>query len=158
MSTLDSFSHNIIRSFAKELKIASDFQLILDSEQFIFEAIERLLSLVGVKKEITKALVDFANSKISEGKSWDVTYDLKKLSVLLNNENYYNKIKNLEGKTMKDFFCAQEKIFKTVKELETTNSKPGQVVRGDAKIDKYRDSFFKELLSNIFKKIKKKRF
>ena len=34
VSTLDSFSHNIIRSFAKELKIVSDFQLILDSEQF----------------------------------------------------------------------------------------------------------------------------
>ena len=158
VSTLDSFSHNIIRSFAKELKIASDFQLILDSEQFIFEAIERLLSLVGVKKEITKALVDFANSKISEGKSWDVTYDLKKLSVLLNNENYYNKIKNLEGKTMKDFFCAQEKIFKTVKELETQIANQVKLLEEMLKLTNIEIVFSRNSFPIFLKKLKRKDF
>ena len=117
--TLDSFSHNIIRSFAKELRLASDFELTLDPAELIEESIERLLSLVGKKKEITKALIDFANSKIKEGKSWDITYDLKELSSILNNENHYINIKNLEQKKIKDFLFAKEKIFQKIVELES---------------------------------------
>ena len=118
VSTLDSFSHNIIRSFSKDLKIASDFRVILDSEELINESIETLLNQVGKEKDVTKALLDFANSKVSEGKSWDITFDLKELSILLENENHYNKIKVLNKKTLKDFMFLKEKMIKEQNELE----------------------------------------
>ena len=118
VSTLDSFSHNIIRSFSKDLKIASDFRVILDSEELINESIETLLNQVGKEKDVTKALLDFANSKISEGKSWDITFDLKELSILLENENHYNKIKVLNKKTLKDFMFLKDKMIKEQNELE----------------------------------------
>tara|TARA_B100000767_G_scaffold76495_1_gene73100 strand:+ start:21074 stop:24160 length:3087 start_codon:yes stop_codon:yes gene_type:complete len=158
VSTLDSFSHNIIRSFSKELKITSDFQLILDSEQFIDESIERLLSLVGIKKEITQALVEFANSKISEGKSWDVTYDLKNLSSLLNNENYHNKIKSLEKKNMKDFRYAKETIFKTIKELEAQIENQVQLLEKAIKLTKIEVVFSRNSFPIFLKKLKRKDF
>ena len=118
VSTLDSFSHNIIRSFSKDLKIASDFRVILDSEELINESIETLLNQVGKEKDVTKALLDFANSKISEGKSWDITFDLKELSILLENENHYNKIKVLNKKTLKDFMFLKDKMIKELNGLE----------------------------------------
>ena len=88
VSTLDSFSHNLIKSFAQELKIVSDFELVLDPEIIVKESIERLLESVGENKTITKALVGFANSKVAEGKSWDISFDLKELSQLIINENH----------------------------------------------------------------------
>ena len=118
VSTLDSFSHNIIRSFAKELKISSEIRLILDSDQLMNESIERLLGSVGKNKEATKALIDFANSKISEGKSWDVTYDLKELSSIIYNENHYEKIRSLENNTIKEFLLIKEKLQRNIKLLE----------------------------------------
>jgi len=158
VSTLDSFSHNIIRSFSKELKIVSDFQLILDSEQLIDESIERLLSLVGIKKEVTQVLVDFANSKIKEGKSWDVTYDLKALSSLLNNENYYNKIKSLEKKTMKEFLYANKNMFKTIKELELQIENQVQLLEKAIKLSKIKIVFSRNSFPLFLKKLKRKDF
>ena len=119
VSTLDSFSHNLIRSFARELKIGSDFELILDPETIINESIDRLLESVGENKTITEALVGFANIKVAEGKSWDISYDLKELSQLITNENHYHKIKELETKTVKDFLLEKKEILKSQKKLET---------------------------------------
>ena len=158
VSTLDSFSHNIIRSFAKELKIVSDFQLILDSEQFINESIERLLDLVGKNKEITKALIDFANYKISEGKSWDITYDLKELSSLLTNENHYEKIKSLESKTMKDFLFAKEKIFNIIKVLELEIANQTHLSEETIKTTKMEIVFSRNSFPIFLEKLKRKDF
>ena len=119
VSTLDSFSHNLIKSFAQELKIVSDFELVLDPEIIVKESIERLLESVGENKTITKALVGFANSKVAEGKSWDISFDLKELSQLIINENHYHKIKELETKTVEDFLLEKKEIFKSLKNLES---------------------------------------
>jgi len=118
VSTLDSFSHNLIRSFAQELKIGSDFELILDPETILNESIDRLLESVGENKTITEALVGFANIKVAEGKSWDISFDLKELSQLITNENHYHKIKELETKTVKDFLLEKKEILNSQKKLE----------------------------------------
>ena len=76
--------------------------------------LRRLLGSVGKNKEATKALIDFANSKISEGKSWDVTYDLKELSSIINNENHYEKIRSLENNTIKEFLLIKEKLQRVI--------------------------------------------
>ena len=75
VSTLDSFNHNIIRAFSKELNLVSDFKVIIDSEDFINEAVERLLAQTGEEKKTSNALIDFANKKIKEGKTWDISFD-----------------------------------------------------------------------------------
>ena len=158
VTTLDSFSHNIIRSFAKELKIVSDFKLILDSEEFINESIERLLSQVGENKQITKALIDFANSKISEGKSWDITYDLKELSSLLANENHYNKIKELEDISMTEFLLVKENIFISYKELEMKIINQAKISEGLIKSKNLKIVFSRNSYPSFLKKIKNKDF
>ena len=112
VSTLDSFNHNLIKSFARELKIDSDFQLVLDPETILNESIDRLLESVGENKTITEALVGFANIKVAEGRSWDISFDLKELSQLITDENHYHKIKELEAKTVKGFLLEKKEILK----------------------------------------------
>ena len=118
VSTLDSFNHNLIKSFARELKIDSDFQLVLDPETILNESIDRLLESVGENKTITEALVGFANIKVAEGRSWDISFDLKELSQLITNENHYHKIKELEAKTVKGFLLEKKEILKSQKKQE----------------------------------------
>ena len=118
VSTLDSFNHNLIKSFARELKIDSDFQLVLDPETILNESIDRLLESVGENKTITEALVGFANIKVAEGRSWDISFDLKELSQLITDENHYHKIKELEAKTVKGFLLEKKEILKSQKKQE----------------------------------------
>ncbi len=56
--------------------------------------------------------------KVAEGKSWDISFDLKELSQLITNENHYHKIKELETKTVKDFLLEKKEILKSQKKLE----------------------------------------
>ena len=158
VSTLDSFSHNIIRSFAKELKISSEIRLILDSDQLMNESIERLLGSVGKNKEATKALIDFANSKISEGKSWDVTYDLKELSSIINNENHYEKIRSLENNTIKDFLLIKEKLQRNIKLLENQIIDQINLFEDLIRSIKFEASFSRNSFPNFLQKLKSKEF
>ena len=158
VSTLDSFSHNIIRSFAKELKISSEIRLILDSDQLMNESIERLLGSVGKNKEATKALIDFANSKISEGKSWDVTYDLKELSSIINNENHYEKIRSLENNTIKDFLLIKEKLQRNIKLLENQIVDQIKLFEDLIRSIKFEASFSRNSFPNFLQKLKSKEF
>ena len=107
--TLDSFNHNIIRAFSKELNLASNFSVIIDSEEFINEAVERLLAQTGKDKKTSNALIDFANKKINEGKSWDISFDLRELAKTLTNESHYNKVKILGEKSLEDFLIQKKK-------------------------------------------------
>ena len=158
VSTLDSFSHNIIRSFAKELKISSEIRLILDSDQLMNESIERLLGSVGKNKEATKALIDFANSKISEGKSWDVTYDLKELSSIINNENHYEKIRSLENNTIKEFLLIKEKLQRNIKLLENQIVDQIKLFEDLIRSIKFEATFSRNSFPNFLQKLKSKEF
>jgi ATP-dependent exoDNAse (exonuclease V) beta subunit len=158
VSTLDSFSHNIIRSFSRELKLSHNFRLILEPEELIKESIDTLLSLVGEQKDLTKVLVDFANEKIIEGKSWDITYDLKELSSLLNNENHYEKIKKLEDRTIKEYLFVKDKIFQNVKCLEKQISAKSLFLQDLIRQKNSRIIFSRNSFPNFLEKLKRKNF
>jgi ATP-dependent exoDNAse (exonuclease V) beta subunit len=118
VSTLDSFNHGIIKAFAKELNLAKDFKLVLDNNELTENTIKELLTRVGNEKAITDSLIDFANSKILEGKSWDVSYDLKELSSILSNENHYFKVKKLKQKTTIEFVHIKKEIIQRIKKID----------------------------------------
>ncbi len=47
VETIDRFNHRLIRTFARDLKLASNFEVTLDTPQLVQEAIDLLLSRAG---------------------------------------------------------------------------------------------------------------
>ncbi|MDX1316694.1 MAG: UvrD-helicase domain-containing protein, partial [Xanthomarina gelatinilytica] len=74
ISTIDGFTHRIIRTFAYDLKLPLNFEVELDQEALLNEAVDRLISKAGTEKELTNILIDFAIEKADDDKSWDVSY------------------------------------------------------------------------------------
>ncbi|SHG28848.1 ATP-dependent exoDNAse (exonuclease V) beta subunit (contains helicase and exonuclease domains) [Salegentibacter echinorum] len=103
VSTIDGFTHRVLRTFAKDLGLPVNFEIALNTHQILLEAVERLVSKAGTEKELTKILVAFALSKTDEDKSWDITKDLFEISRLLVGENNQEALKKLENKTTADF-------------------------------------------------------
>jgi ATP-dependent exoDNAse (exonuclease V) beta subunit len=116
--TLDRFTHKIIKSFAKDLKIPASFEVTLDSDELLEEMTENILEQAGIDKPLTDTLVAFSLSKIEELKSWNIGKDLFDFSKLLLNENdreplsELKKIDQKEFKTQKTAFQRQLKILK----------------------------------------------
>ncbi|MDW3193454.1 MAG: UvrD-helicase domain-containing protein [Cytophagales bacterium] len=80
--TIDSFFHQVIRSFAREMGLQGTFAIDLDIDKVIQEVIDLMLAEVGNedKKELRGWLTQFAESKVEEGKAWDFRGDITALA------------------------------------------------------------------------------
>lgn len=117
--TIDSFNHRILRTFAREVKLPDGFDIELDSSRLISKAIHNLLARAGKEKQLTDLLVDFSLSKIDDGKSWDIEYDLHNIAVLILSESHYNYLQALKEKSIADFIELRKKLRHLIKTAET---------------------------------------
>ena len=113
--TIDTFTHRIIRTFAYDLKIPQNFEVALDTQEILREAIDNLLSKIGEDKKLTQLLIDFAMQKTDDDKSWDIGLDLFKISGILLKEDEIKHVKLLQEKTFDDFKNLKKTLNKALK-------------------------------------------
>ncbi len=80
--TIDSFFHQVIRSFAREMGLQGTFTIDLDLDKVMQQVIDQMLLEVGEKehKQLRTWLTQFAEQKVEEGKSWDFRKDISSLA------------------------------------------------------------------------------
>ena len=119
ISTIDGFNHRLIRTFAYDLKLPINFEVELDTEALLNEAVDSLIAKAGTDKKLTKILIDFAIEKADDDKSWDISNDLNKIAKKLTNENDIPHIKEaLKDKTLDDFESLKTSLIKQIKSTE----------------------------------------
>lgn len=116
--TIDKFTHRIIRTFARDLKLPQNFEVVLDKDLLLNEAVANLIQKAGEDEKLTKVLIDFALEKIEGDRSWDIAFDLVKIGELLFNENHAVHIKKLEGKELDDFLALQRHLKESISQME----------------------------------------
>ncbi len=103
INTIDTFTHKLIRTFAFDLGMSMNFEVEMDTDFWINEAVENVMSKIGINKDITKILIDYALQQADDDKSWDITQDLKGISKILLNENDAGHLDSLQNKSIPDF-------------------------------------------------------
>ena len=154
ISTIDKFTHRLIRTFAKDLKLPQNFEVVLDTDLLLDEAVSKLINRAGRNHKLTAVLIAFALEKIDDDKSWDIGIDLNKIGKLLFNETNTSHLKKLADKEIDDFLELQNSILKKIKSIENNT----QLIAEGA-IELIHDSglnstdFPRETLPNHFKKV-----
>lgn len=118
ISTIDGFTHRVIRTFAHDLKLPVNFEVELDQERLLNEAVDNLISRAGDNKTLTQTLVDFAIEKADDDKSWDISYDFNKIAKLLVNENDIPAIETFKDKSIEDFKSLKSVLIKDIAIIE----------------------------------------
>ena len=59
VSTIDSFTHRVIRTFAHDLKIPLNFEVEMDAAAMLSQAVDILISQVGTDEKLNRVMVDF---------------------------------------------------------------------------------------------------
>jgi len=124
--TIDSFNHRILRTFAREVDLPDGFEIELDSDRLISKAIHNLLARAGKEKQLTDLLVEFSLTKIDDGKSWDIEYDLHNIAGLIRSESHYNYIQQLKDKKIEDFMELRSQLRNLVKSAKNELLKKGK--------------------------------
>ena len=112
VETIDKFNHRLVRTFAKDLSLPSNFEVVLDPTELLTEAVDKLIGKTGVDQAITKVLVAFALEKADEDKSWDISKDIFNAATLLNNEDDAAHLAHFSDKTLSDFEDFKKELYK----------------------------------------------
>ncbi len=128
ISTIDKFTHKVIRSFAFDLNLPMSFEVSLESDELLQEAVDLVISKAGVEEELTKVLVDFTLDKADDDKSWDITREIKEMGSLLLNENNREEIGLFAHKTLSDFVKARDFLRSEISTLTNQIKSDGQAI------------------------------
>ena len=121
ISTIDKFTHKVIRAFAHDLNLPMTFEVTLDTENLLIEAVDAIIAQAGQDETLTKLLIDFTMEKTDDDKSWDVSREILETGRLVLNENNRNEIFHFHDKSIEEFVEIKKKMLALCKELESEN-------------------------------------
>lgn len=81
IGTIDRFNSRLVRSFSYELGLAKNFNLEIDAEPFLIEAVDKMLDQIGENENISNSFMDY------------VDYSLENNERINLNKNLYNSAK-----------------------------------------------------------------
>ena len=119
ITTIDSFTHKIIKTFAFDLGLSLNFEVEMDAVSLLQEAVDVLISKIGTDPKLTKLLIDFSLEKTDDDKSWDITRELIEFSRILLNEEDTAHFRGLADKSIGDFAALKKKLNKEQTELKS---------------------------------------
>ena len=156
ISTIDKFTHKVIRTFAHDLQLPLNFNIELSDKEVLKSAIDMLVAQVGNNDKLTKILVEYAIQKSDDEKSWNVENDLLSFAEKLlkdDSEKYINSIKEL---SISDFEEVKKHIKRSIIEFEgEVIAKANQVLVFIDEKGIEHNTFFHSDYPNYWKKVKK---
>ena len=127
ISTIDSFTHQVIKGFAYELKLNMNVEIEMDTKSLMAEVIDLLLDEIEgditdgdeqTSKYLSKALIEFASTKLQEGKGMRIEDELLNFSFLLLKEDAYFHREALSKTSIAQLLKVQQKLFLLTNDFE----------------------------------------
>jgi len=87
ISTIDTFVHRLIRSFAQDLQLNLDFEVEMDMNVHLTQALENLMQKIGTNNALTKYVMQFVTYQMNEKGKWKISKDLLDFA----NDNLFNE-------------------------------------------------------------------
>lgn len=88
VTTIDSFFQRLLTSLAHELGLTSSFKVDLGDGNVLGKAVDSLMQGLKPGSEVLEWITQYIAEQLDEGKSWNVTQQLKKLAQELLKEPY----------------------------------------------------------------------
>ncbi|CAD0003302.1 UvrD-helicase domain-containing protein [Flavobacterium salmonis] len=122
ISTIDKFTHKVIRAFAHDLNLPMTFEVTLDTENLLVEAVDAIIAQAGQDETLTNLLIDFTMEKTDDDKSWDISREILETGRLVLNENNRNEILHFHDKSIEEFVVIKKKMSVLCADLEKENA------------------------------------
>jgi ATP-dependent exoDNAse (exonuclease V) beta subunit len=163
ITTIDAFTHRIIRNFSFDLGLSLNFEVEMDSNQLLAEAVDLLISKIGLDKELTQVLIDYSLEKTDDDKSWDISNDLRDFAKVLLNENDVNQLKKLDKNSIQDFIDLKKRLKRKNIDIESQFKSVGEkalniLEENNLNDGVYRGSYFPNHFMNLHIDFSKAKF
>ncbi|SDX63438.1 ATP-dependent exoDNAse (exonuclease V) beta subunit (contains helicase and exonuclease domains) [Lutibacter oricola] len=126
ITTIDSFTYKLIRTFAYDLNLPVNADVELDAQSLLNEAVDVVISKIGENKELTKLLVNYAVQKLENDKAWDISNDLKSFAKIILNESNTKQLEQFKNISISELETLKFDLQKKNKLIETEFIKLGE--------------------------------
>lgn len=110
VSTIDSFVHQVVRSFSTDLKLPQGFEIVIDEDDIIPFIVEGIYDKLGTDKAFTEILLEFTRKRVDDERGYDPTEELSKFIKKQLREEGFQEIKKLEHYSTEDFLTIIKKL------------------------------------------------
>ncbi len=119
VTTLDSFTNRLIRSFSHDLGLSFNYQVELDSQLLLKDAVDELVNRVGEHNDmLTRVLKQFSQQKIDGEKSRRIKTELETRAKSLLNDVEEEYLIPLRELTIENILGVHQRISREIKEIE----------------------------------------
>lgn len=118
IGTIDKFTHRIIRTFSQDLDLPANFEVEMEHQILLKQAVDLLISRTGEDEKLTKLFVNFIQDKTADDKSWLIENDFYSIAEELLKESGQEHCESLKNLSLDDFFKLRYEIHKYLNEID----------------------------------------
>ncbi len=112
LMTIDKFFTRLVKTFAREMDIPYDANIILDYNEVIDNLIDEIISEVKPDDLLMKNLVDLALENAESEKAWDIKANLSKVVNIIFDDNFKQQVEYIKTKNEEDFVKLKRRLLK----------------------------------------------
>lgn len=118
VSTIDKFVNRLIRSFANDLRLNSTYEVELDTDLILGEAIDRFLGSVKSGTDVARVLIRFIETQLEDGKSPRPDISLHAMGHELFRERAFGYLEQLSELTTPDILEIRKQLIERNKDWQ----------------------------------------
>ncbi|QAR31044.1 hypothetical protein EQP59_06705 [Ornithobacterium rhinotracheale] len=118
VSTIDTFNLRLMRAFATDLGLSSNFDVELDTSQLMGEAVDLLYADLDKNQHLSKIISHAATENLARDKSWDISQELKDNAAHLYADHFLEYMKEIGQLELRDLVKFRAKIIAEIDEIQ----------------------------------------
>ncbi|MCX8532026.1 UvrD-helicase domain-containing protein [Chryseobacterium luquanense] len=118
IGTIDRFNSRLVRSFSYELGLAKNFNLEIDAEPFLIEAVDKMLDQIGENENISNSFMDYVDYSLENNERINLNKNLYDSAKEFVKDIHYEHLKD-----NKEFDDANYEDIKNTLRIEITANK-----------------------------------
>lgn len=118
IGTIDKFNTRLVRSFSYELGLAKNFNLEIQPEPFLMEAVDQFFDKIGENLEITETLLTYVHHKLQDEQKVNLNQTLYESAKELIKDVHYEHLKGNDNFDTKTYQNATKTLRKEIKNLQ----------------------------------------
>jgi ATP-dependent exoDNAse (exonuclease V) beta subunit len=121
VGTIDSFFQRVIRAFAREIEVPAGYEVELEHEALLSDAVDGLLAEVATDPRLRRWISSYVASRLDDNKGWDVRREIMEVAEQIFGENF-RQLSPADKKTISNYEILNdytEKVFRIKKGFES---------------------------------------
>lgn len=114
VSTIDKFNLRLMKSFAQDLGLSSNFNVEMDVENILEESVAQIFSKIGEDEILSSVLIEIALDNLDENRSWDLSRAMVTHAKSLYSDTHLEKLSQLQKYSLEEFNEFRKTVNQTV--------------------------------------------